>query len=92
MQQCSGVQLKGGIGEDGHVHEAHADAICDRLTDVGAPVHAPISDDFVLALRAEATDGRLAVSAALPLTTVAANLGELELLYPTSTGQVASAG
>ena len=42
----------------------------------------------MLALRADATWGttcRRAVdwrSAALPLTTVAANLGELELLYP----------
>jgi len=46
----------------------------------------------VLALRADATGdvrapparrtGGLAISAALPLTTVAANLGELELLYP----------
>ena len=43
---------------------------------------APISDDFVLALRAEAGDGEMAVSAALPLVTVAANLGELELTYP----------
>ena len=46
----------------------------------------PIVDTFVLTLRAEATaDGPhhdLAVSAALPLLTVAAHLGELELLYP----------
>ena len=42
----------------------------------------PISDDFVLALRAEAGDGDLSIWAALPLVTVAANLGELELLYP----------
>jgi hypothetical protein len=43
----------------------------------------------VLALRADATNDDLAISAALPLTTVAANLGELELLYPRA---VASAG
>jgi uncharacterized membrane protein YccC len=74
------------------VLESHAKAVCVRLTDENAPSQPPISDDFVLALRAEATDDELAVSAALPLTTVAANLGELELLYPTGGGQVASAG
>jgi uncharacterized membrane protein YccC len=81
------------------VLEAHADAICARLTgDPGRDLQS-ISDDFVLALRADATDdvgalpsqaggppprraGGLAISAALPLTTVAANLGELEFLYP----------
>jgi hypothetical protein len=42
----------------------------------------PISDDFVLALRAEASEDELAIRAALALVTVAANLGELELLYP----------
>ena len=48
------------------------------------PVHelGPIGDDFVLALRAEAGDDDLSIRAALPLVTVAANLGELELLYP----------
>jgi hypothetical protein len=75
------------------VLEAHAEAICARLTgDPGRELQS-ISDDFVLALRADATgdvgapppprrEGGLAVSAALPLTTAAANLGELELLYP----------
>ena len=73
------------------VLEARADAICARLTgDPGRELES-ISDDFVLALRADATDvapparragGELAISGALPLTTVAANLGELELLYP----------
>lgn len=42
----------------------------------------PISDDFVRALRAGAGAGELAIAAALPLVTVAAHLGELELLYP----------
>ncbi len=55
----------------------HADMVCAE--GVSGP---PISDDFVLALRAEAGDDELAVSAALPLLTVAAHLGELELLYP----------
>jgi len=74
------------------VLEAHTMAIRERLTgDPGRELEG-ISDDFVLALRADATDdvgappprreGGLAVSAALPLTAVAANLGELELLYP----------
>ena len=37
---------------------------------------------IVLALRSEVPDDDLAVSAALPLLTVAAALGELELIYP----------
>jgi hypothetical protein len=42
----------------------------------------------VLALRSDAPDTELAVSAALPLTTMAANLGELELLYPKAAEKV----
>ena len=64
------------------VLEAHADAVCDRLSGAHRqPTATPISDDFVLALRAEAA-GASPVADALPLVTVAANLGELELLYP----------
>ena len=71
------------------VLEAHTEAICARLTgDPGRKLDS-ISDDFVLALRADATGSELAVSAALPLTSVAAHLGELELLYAQP---VASAG
>jgi hypothetical protein len=71
------------------VLEAHTEAICARLTgDPGRKLDS-ISDDFVLALRADATGSELAVSAALPLTAVAAHLGELELLYAQP---VASAG
>lgn len=65
------------------VLETHADLVSLRL--LGRPVAqslSPISDDFVGALRAEAGADELAVSAALPLVTVAAHLGELELLYP----------
>ncbi|WP_445168003.1 FUSC family protein [Mycolicibacterium sp. Dal123E01] len=67
------------------VLEAHAAALCARFD--GSPggttgLTAPISDDLVPALRAEAGAGELAVSAALPLVTTAANLGELELTYP----------
>ncbi|MCV7420782.1 FUSC family protein [Mycobacterium yunnanensis] len=65
------------------VLELHTSVIRERLHG-RRPVHdlGPISDDFVLALRAEAGDDDLSIRAALPLVTVAANLGELELLYP----------
>ena len=65
------------------VLERHATAIRERLHG-RRPVHdlGPIGDDFVLALRAEAGGTELSIRAALPLVTVAANLGELELLYP----------
>ncbi|BBY18517.1 FUSC family protein [Mycolicibacterium litorale] len=73
------------------VLEAHAALVCRRLVGPAPETDrtAPISDDFALALRREAADpeseeNELAVSAALPLVTVAANLGELELLYPRS--------
>lgn len=42
----------------------------------------PLTADFVLALRTEAPAQSHPVADALPLVTVAANLGELELLYP----------
>ena len=41
-----------------------------------------ITEHFVIALRAEAPQTERPVADALPLVTVAANLGELELLYP----------
>ncbi|AEV72237.1 putative membrane protein [Mycolicibacterium rhodesiae NBB3] len=66
------------------VLETHTAAVCRHVTG-GSPgqVLQPISDDFVVALRAEAADDELAVAAALPLVTAAAHIGELELLYPT---------
>jgi uncharacterized membrane protein YgaE (UPF0421/DUF939 family) len=65
------------------VLETHTDAVCRQVTgEIAGPALAPISDDFVIALRAEAADDDLAVAAALPLVTVAAHLGELEVLYP----------
>ena len=73
------------------VLEFHVDGICDRLSglfDVSHP-WVPISDDFVLALRAESTGDELSVCAALPLLTVAASLGELELIYPSPSSRVA---
>ncbi|WP_059014992.1 FUSC family protein [Mycobacterium sp. M26] len=65
------------------VLERHTAAVCARLdgTDPTASLP-PISDALVPALRAEAGAGDLAVSAALPLVTAAANIGELELTYP----------
>jgi uncharacterized membrane protein YccC len=64
------------------VLEEHTAAVCALLAgDDAARVLPPISDDFVPALRAEAGTGELAVAAALPLVTTAANIGELELTY-----------
>ena len=68
------------------VLEQHAIAICAALTSGEYPDDLPpISDDFVPALRADAGVGELAVAAALPLVTTAANIGELELTYPART-------
>ena len=65
------------------VLDDHAAALCARIQgEANAAVMPPISDDFVPALRAEAEHGELAAHAALPLVTVAANIGELELTYP----------
>ncbi|BBZ78908.1 fusaric acid resistance protein [Mycolicibacterium anyangense] len=65
------------------VLETHTATVCARLdgSDPTATLP-PISDAFVRALRAEAGSGDLAVSAALPLVTAAASIGELELTYP----------
>ena len=64
------------------VLEAHAESVAERLAGHTAREWPPISDEFVLALRAESTGDEAAIDAALPLVTVAANLGELELIYP----------
>jgi uncharacterized membrane protein YgaE (UPF0421/DUF939 family) len=67
------------------VLEAHTEAVCRQVTGGSeGPALQPISDDFVVALRAEASHDELAVAAALPLVTAAAHIGELELLYPRS--------
>jgi hypothetical protein len=65
------------------VLEDHTAAICSRLVG-NQPIGSlpPITDDFVPALRAEAHVGEIDISAALPLVTTAANIGELELTYP----------
>jgi uncharacterized membrane protein YgaE (UPF0421/DUF939 family) len=67
------------------VLEAHTAAVCQQVTGgcAGAEPQ-PISDDFVVALRADTSEADLAVAAALPLVTAAAHIGELELLYPRS--------
>ena len=75
--------------------EAHAESVAERLKGATEATWPPISDELVLALRAEFTGEEAAVNAvnavnaALPLVTVAANLGELELTYPTADAAVA---
>ncbi|MGH3678647.1 MAG: FUSC family protein [Mycobacterium sp.] len=66
------------------VLERHVNAIRDLLAGRLDPAQpwTPISDEFVCALRAESGGDEMAVSAAMPLVTVAAALGELELVYP----------
>jgi uncharacterized membrane protein YccC len=64
------------------VLEMHAEAVAERLAGVSDKSWPPISDEFVVALRAESSGDEAAVEAALALVTVAANLGELELMYP----------
>jgi uncharacterized membrane protein YccC len=72
------------------VLERHTCALCARLehTDARAASAGPaldISAEFVPVLRAEAAVTPGAEDAALPLVTVAANIGELELAYPAPT-------
>ena len=64
------------------VLEMHAEAVAERFAGVSDKSWPPISDEFVVALRAESSGDEAAVNAALPLVKVAANLGELELMYP----------
>lgn len=73
------------------VLEQHTAALCARIENAfenpGAVSESAgplpdISEEFVPALRAEAAVTPAAEDAALPLVTVAANIGELELTYP----------
>ncbi|UXA18259.1 FUSC family protein [Mycobacterium sp. SMC-4] len=66
------------------VLESHTEAVYARACGTPHPDRpsAPISDEFVCALRSEVRHDDLGVAAALPLLTVAALLGELELIYP----------
>ena len=67
------------------VLEDHTAALCARMRgDDGGPT-ADIGEEFVTTLRAEATFTG-AAAAALPLVTAAANIGELELIYPAGVG------
>jgi hypothetical protein len=71
------------------VLEEHAESVCERLAGGTDPASwAPVSDDLVRAMRAESSGDDQAVSAALPLVTVAAYLGELELIYPRPSASV----
>ena len=64
--------------------EEHTDAISDRLSGkLGAGGDwAPIGEEFAVALRAESTGDEMSIAAAMPLVTMAAAIGELELVYP----------
>jgi uncharacterized membrane protein YccC len=64
------------------VLEAHADSVRTRLAGVTDQTGGPVSDEFVLALRAAFTGDEAAVNAAQPLVAVAAILSELELICP----------
>jgi hypothetical protein len=67
------------------VLEKHATALCTRIEGMREPAPLPdMSDEFVPTLRAEAATTPHAARAALPLVTAAANIGELELTWPTS--------
>ncbi|ANW66892.1 FUSC family protein [Mycolicibacterium tokaiense] len=68
------------------VLDRHTALVCDRMSGrTDRPIASePLTADFVLALRTEAPAQQRPVADALPLVTVAANLGELELLYPVS--------
>lgn len=66
------------------VLERRTEALCARLESdsAAAEPESVMSDEFVRTLRAEAATTPGAQDAALPLVTVAANIGELELTYP----------
>ncbi|HXO54018.1 MAG TPA: hypothetical protein VN888_24020 [Mycobacterium sp.] len=72
------------------VLEAHADLAWARLTSVSEHTWGPISDELVLALRADFTGDEATVNTALTLVTVAANLGEIELICPPRLGRGAA--
>ncbi|MET0700004.1 MAG: FUSC family protein [Mycobacterium sp.] len=64
------------------VLDEHADLVCERMSGrIDSLDGTPISTDFVVALRTEAHREKHPVAYALPLVTLAAHLGELELLY-----------
>jgi hypothetical protein len=74
------------------VLEAHAESVAERLKGATARTWPPVSDELVVALRAESTGDEAAVNAALALVAVASNLGELELIYPAAAAAAPVAG
>ena len=66
------------------VLELHTTALCARLDGSDPSAAAgPMAEDFIPALRADATGSAESDAVvALPLVTAAANVGELELTYP----------
>ena len=66
--------------------EMRAESVAERVAGGSDMPWPPISDELVVALRAEPSGEELAVDAALPLVAVAANLAELELIYPSPAG------
>jgi hypothetical protein len=71
------------------VLEHYTAALCACIEQVDPPASLPeISDEFIPALRAESIFTGDAARAALPLVTVAATIGELQLTYPAPTTDV----
>ncbi|HEX5145204.1 MAG TPA: FUSC family protein [Mycobacterium sp.] len=71
------------------VLDAHASLVCDRMSGrTGDPLESSVlAAQFVTAMRAESSGAQHPIADAMPLVTVAANLGELELLYPAATAR-----
>jgi uncharacterized membrane protein YccC len=67
------------------VLEAHMEFVTKQISGRSDATRQPIAEEFLRALRAEATHEGEAVEAAQPLVTVAANLAQLELVsFPAS--------
>jgi uncharacterized membrane protein YccC len=74
------------------VLESYAESLADQVSKRRHVISRPITEEFVRALRTEATEDSVAVEAAQPLVTVAANLAELELVaFPASDSTTAAA-
>ncbi|MCE9515091.1 MAG: FUSC family protein [Mycobacterium sp.] len=67
------------------VLEEHTAALCARMQGEDGGPTSDIGEEFVTTLRTEANFPG-AADAALPLVTAAANIGELELIYPAGVG------
>jgi hypothetical protein len=73
------------------VLEARLELATKQISGRGDTTSRPIVEEFVQALRAEATDDGEAVEAAQPLVTVAANLAQIELVSTPVSEAVAAA-